>query len=171
MITTWQSILLVNYVFSVTQWPMQPQKTLKLLIYWWFAYDVIKNMIIQITTNLLYILKWAIRSYKVSLYKIQSHLDQQKQSYGSKKLEKLEDFLLCYMGKRAGRLSFAHQHGYCNINVWRFFKLWTAATLACIGISTWNLQRDFKMGLITLRKNFVKMSLISIFDDIIANQE
>ena len=40
--------------------------------------------------------------------------------FGSMKTElnakNLENFLLCSMGKWAGRHSFAHQHGCCNIN-------------------------------------------------------
>ena len=38
----------------------------------------------------------------------------------------------------------------------RFSKLWTAITLAFIGVSTWNLQRYFKMGLFTFCKNLVR---------------
>ena len=62
--------------------------------YWWFAYDVIKNMIMQIMINLPKILIWPIRPYNVSLYQILTYLDQQ--SYGPKKFE---NCLLCYMGK------------------------------------------------------------------------
>ena len=62
----------------------------------WFAYDVIKNMIVEIIINLLKILIWNIGSYSVSLYQIYSHLDKRKQTYRS---QKLENFLLCYMGK------------------------------------------------------------------------
>ena len=43
-----------------------------------------------------------------------------------------------------------------NKNVWRFSKLWTAITLAFTGVSIWNLQRSFKMGLFTMCKNFVQ---------------
>ena len=39
---------------------------------------------------------------------------------------------------------------------WRFSELWTAVTLAFIGLSTWNLQRPFKTSLSTLCENFVK---------------
>ena len=40
-----------------------------------------------------------------------------------------------FMGKWAGRHSFAYQHGDRNINVWRFYKLLTAVTgLAFSGI-------------------------------------
>ena len=56
--------------------------------------------------------------------------------------------------------SFADQNGRHNINVWRFSQLWTAVTLAFIGISGWNLQRSFKMGLFTLCKNLSENSLI-----------
>ena len=68
--------------------------------------------------------------------------------------KKLENFLLCYVRKWAGGCSFAH--GCRNINVWRFSKLWTAVTFAFIGVSTWNLQRSFKMELLTLCKYFVQ---------------
>ena len=34
-------------------------------------------------------------------------------------------------------------------------KLWTAISLAFVGIRTWNLQRYFQMGLFTLCKSFV----------------
>ena len=73
--------------------------------------------------------------------------------YGPKKLD---IFLLCYMGKWAGRHSFANQHGCRKINVWRFSKLWIAVTLAFFGISTRNLQRPFKKGLFTSFENFVR---------------
>ena len=43
-----------------------------------------------------------------------------KQSYSPKKLE---DFLLCNMGKWAGMHYFPCQHGCRNINVWKFSKL------------------------------------------------
>ena len=76
-----------------------------------------------------------------------------KQSYRQKKLKK---FLLCYIGKWADGHSFAYQHDCKNMNVWRFFKLWTAKTLALTGGSIWNLQEPFKQALFTLCKNFVK---------------
>ena len=79
-------------------------------LYWWFSYDVIKNMIIQIIINVLQILVWAIRRYNVPLYEIWSHLDQGRQSYGSKKLK---DFLYFVIWEN----EFAHQHGCHNINV------------------------------------------------------
>ena len=84
------------------------------LFYWWFTYDVIKNMIMQIIMNLPQILVWDIKPYNVPLYDIYSYLDQRKQSYGPKKLE---DFPLRYMGKCACGHSFAHQHGHGNIDV------------------------------------------------------
>ena len=68
-------------------------------IYWWFECGVIKNMILQIMIDLSQILVWSIRPQNVSLYQIWSHLDQRKQSY---KQKKLENFLLCYIGKWAG---------------------------------------------------------------------
>ena len=74
---------------------------------WWLAYDVIKNMTMQIMINLPQILLWPIRPYNVSLYQLWTYLDQRKQSYGPKKLE---NFLLCYMGRWAGKQSFAYQH-------------------------------------------------------------
>ena len=95
----------------------------------------------------------AIWSYNVLLYEIWSHLDEWKRIYRPKKLE---NFLSCCIGNWAGGRSFAHQHGSSNINAWRFSKLWTAVTLAFIGISTWHLQRPFKTGLFTLCKSFVK---------------
>ena len=52
-------------------------------------------MITQIMIDLSQILIWP---QNASLYKIWSHLDQRKQSYGQKKLE---SFPLCYMGKCA----------------------------------------------------------------------
>ena len=131
-------------------------------------YDVIKSMIMQLMIILLQILIWPMKPHDLSLYKIWSYLDQLKQSYGPMKLE---DFLLCYVGKWACGHSFAHQHGCRNINVWKFLKFWTAVTLVYIGTSTRNLQRPFEMGLSTLCKNFVQKSLIKIFDDVIANQE
>ena len=60
-----------------------------------------------------------------------------------------------------------------TMNVWRFSKLWTAVTLAFIGISTWNLQTPFYRGKFTFIcvKFLQKKSSITIFDDIIVNQE
>ena len=58
-------------------------------------------MIMQIMINLPQILTWLIRPHSVSLYQILSCLDQQKQSYGPKKLE---DFLLLHMGNWAGAI-------------------------------------------------------------------
>ena len=48
-------------------------------------------------------------------------------------------FFISYMGKRAGRHSFAHQHGCRNINVWRFSKFWAAQLLHFLvyGPETW----------------------------------
>ena len=37
---------------------------------WWFAYDIIKNMIMQIMIHLLQILICPVRQYNVSLYPI-----------------------------------------------------------------------------------------------------
>ena len=37
-------------------------------VYWWLAYDVIKNMIMKIMINLLQILIWPTRPYNVFLY-------------------------------------------------------------------------------------------------------
>ena len=85
------------------------------------------------------------RLYHVSLYQIWNYLDQWQQSYGRKYLENF--YYVMWENS---------QHGCCNINVWRFFKLWTAVTLEFISISTWNLQRLFKAGLITSRQTFVK---------------
>ena len=50
----------------------------------------------------------------------QSHLDHEKQSWWPKKLE---NFLLCYVGKWAGGHSFAYQYGCWNINAQIFSKL------------------------------------------------
>ena len=50
-------------------------------------------------------------------------------------LKKLENVLLCYMGKSAGAHCFAYKHGCCNTNLWRFSKLLTATALALIGVS------------------------------------
>ena len=47
---------------------------------------------------------------------------------------KLENYLLCYMGKLTGGHSFTHQHGCPNINVWGFSKISTAVTLAFIDV-------------------------------------
>ena len=44
----------------------------------WFAYDVIKNMIMQTMINLVQILIWTTRLYNASLYQIRSYLDQTK---------------------------------------------------------------------------------------------
>ena len=38
--------------------------------YWWFAYDVIKNMTMPIMINFSQILIWPVRPYNVSLYQI-----------------------------------------------------------------------------------------------------
>ena len=46
--------------------------------YWWFAYDVIKNMIMQIMIN---------KTRTRAVYQICKHLDQRKQSYRQKNLE------------------------------------------------------------------------------------
>ena len=63
--------------------------------------------------------------------------------------KKLENFLLCYIGKWAGGRSLAHQHGCCNINAWRFSKPWTAVTftffLLCINLK---LAEIFQNGAI-----------------------
>ena len=40
--------------------------------------------------------------------------------FGPMKIVKLDNFLLCYIGKWVGGHSFAHQHGSRNINLWRF---------------------------------------------------
>ena len=121
--------------------------------YGWFANTVIKDMIMQIMINLLQILMWPINHTTCPCSKIWSHLDQWTQSYWP---SKLENFLLCYMGKWAGGHYFAHHHGCRNIYVWRFSKLWTAVTLAFIGLLAWNSQRPFKTWLSTLCKNVVK---------------
>ena len=44
--------------------------------------------------------------------------------------KKLENFLLCYMGKLAGGVLY----GCRNINVWRLKKFLTAVTFAFIGV-------------------------------------
>ena len=73
--------------------------------------------------------------------------------FGSMEMElwakEVEEFSITLYGKM-------DWWGCCNINVQRFSKLWTAVTLAFIGISSWNLQRYtyFKMGLFTLY-NFI----------------
>ena len=110
--------------------------------------NVIKNMTTQIMINLPQILIWPVRPYNNSLYQIWSYFDQSKQNYRSKNLK---SFLLRNMGKWV----YARQHGCHNINVWRFSKFWTAVIRKFIGVSTWNLQRPFKMRLFTLCKNFV----------------
>ena len=97
----------------------------------------------------------------VIAYKTTQHVSVQNLNlFGSMKTElrakKLGNFLLCNMGKWAGRYSFAYQHGCHNINAWGFSKLWTAVTLAFFDISTWSLQRPFKTGLFILCGNFVK---------------
>ena len=38
------------------------------------------------------------------------------------------EFSVMLYGKMGWGRSLAHQHGCCNINVWRFLKLWTAIT-------------------------------------------
>ena len=45
-------------------------------LYWWVAYDVIKNMILKIIINLPKISIWPIGPYNVSLYQILTYLDQ-----------------------------------------------------------------------------------------------
>ena len=126
---------------------------------WWFAYDVIRNMTMQIMTNLPQILLWPVRPYSASLYQFWTYWDQWKPSYGPKKLE---NFLLCYMAKWAGRCSFAYQHGCCNINVWKFSVLWTAVSLAfsvyrpdtCRGLSKPGYLHCIKI----LSKNIVNLN-------------
>ena len=46
------------------------------VLFSWFAYNVIKSMIMQIMTNLPQILVWPIRPQNVSLYRISSYLKQ-----------------------------------------------------------------------------------------------
>ena len=66
------------------------------------------------------------------------------------------EFFIMLYGKMGWGRSFAYQHGCRNINVWKSSKFWTAITFAFNGVSTWNLQRCFKMGLFTFCKNFVQ---------------
>ena len=76
-------------------------------VYWWFAYDVIKNMIMQIMINLLQILMWTIRPYDMSLYQIWSYLNERTQSYRPIKLENF-----CYiMWENGAGHSFADYDG------------------------------------------------------------
>ena len=86
--------------------------TAKITPYWWFAYDVIKNMTMQIMINLSYKTIQCVSVPNLNVFKPMKT-----------EFEKLENFLLCYMGKWAGRHSFAYQHGCRNINVWKFSKL------------------------------------------------
>ena len=59
-----------------------------LFVNWWFAYDVIKNMTMEVMINWPQILIWPVGPYHLSLYQMGSHLDQPKQSYGPKSLDK-----------------------------------------------------------------------------------
>ena len=142
-----KSVLVLWWQINSIQF-QQAEKWAELVVCIWRH----ENIILGIMINLPQIFISPIKPYNASLYQIWSYFDKWKQSYGPKKLE---NFLLYHMGKWAAGNSFAHQHGYHNINVWRFSELLTAVTLAFMGISTWNLQRYFKMQLLTLFKNFV----------------
>ena len=56
----------------------------------------------------------AYKTIQRVLYEICSYLDKHNQSYWPKKME---NFLLCYVGKWVDGHSFAYQHGCRNINV------------------------------------------------------
>ena len=61
-------------------------------------------------------------------------------SFGPMKTElqakEVGEFSIMLYGKMGWERSHAHQHGCCNINVWRSSKLGTAVTFAFIGVST-----------------------------------
>ena len=80
------------------------------------------------------------KTIHMSLHQIWRYLDRWKQRYRPKESENV---LLWYIGKWDGEHSFAHQHGYRNI--------------------TWNLQRYFKMLLLTLCESFVTKVVNSNF--------
>ena len=66
----------------------------------------------------------------------------------------MENFLLCFIEKCAGRHSFAHQHGCRNINVWRLFQTSTSRNSSIYWYI--DLTLTLKTGLFTLCKSFVK---------------
>ena len=71
----------------ITLYKLKVNSNVKMGTYWWFAYDVMKNVTMEIMINFLQNLIWSVGPYKVCLYQIWSNLDQSKQSYGPKKLE------------------------------------------------------------------------------------
>ena len=67
------------------------------------------------------------------------------------------EFSVMLYGKMGWGRSLAHQHGCCNITVWRFLKLWTAITFvyflvylpeSCRDLSEWGYLHWYQMGTI-----------------------
>ena len=75
------------------------------------------------------------------------------------------------MGMWAGEHSSAHQHGCHNTIVWKGCNFRTVVLISCLH---WYI--DLKLAetfqnRVNCTVNFVKMSSIQIFDDVIENQE
>ena len=79
---SWHTFL----AFSFARKPLQSDFTVPHM-YWWFAYDVIKDMIMQITINFPQILIWSIRPYNMSLTKFEVIWANENRVTGKKMLE------------------------------------------------------------------------------------
>ena len=55
--------------------------------YWWFALDVAKIRIMQISSDRSQILLWSVKCYAMLLYQISRHLGQRLRIYNSKKFK------------------------------------------------------------------------------------
>ena len=82
--------------------------------YWWFANDVIKNMIMQSMINLPQTFFMACETIqRVSVSNLKSFEPMKTELWA----KEFEQFPLCYMGN--GQVGMA----YHSINVWRLFEL------------------------------------------------
>ena len=83
-------------------------------MYWWFAYDVIKNMIMQITINLPQIFIWPIKAYNVSVSNLKLFGPMRTELW----VKEVGEFPIMLYG-RMGWWAF----WWAFINEWRFSKL------------------------------------------------
>ena len=56
-----QKAYIFSFEYSYSQIEFEGEYLKTLIVYWWLAYDVIKNMIMQIMLNLLQTLVWPTR--------------------------------------------------------------------------------------------------------------
>ena len=86
------------------------------LTHWWLAYDVIKNIIMQIMINLPQLF-YSLKDITMCLcIKFEVVRNNENIVVGPRSW-RIFYYVTVYMGKWVGRHFFAHHHGCCNIIV------------------------------------------------------